>query len=144
MKDVGYPLRKAFYELLNGSLSYNSVNVPVYDESVQESADLYVILSSQTKAPTDNFCTFVSDCTITLDIVYKSSYNFTKDVIDNVHNQIGQLLSSAPGRNSLPSQSGFQFSTLREDAFSYVPTLQTSTGYVTRKLLTYRIRIVEQ
>lgn len=145
MKDTGYPLRKAFYELLDGNLLYNSIDVPVYDDVLMESADLYVILSSQTKSPSDNFCTFVSNCTITLDIVHKSQFTFTKDAVDSIHNQIGQLLSTGPGRNSLPFQSGFQFSTLQEDSFSYLPTLQSGVdGYITRKLITYRIRIVEQ
>lgn len=144
MKDTSYPIRKAFYELLNGVLSYNSVVVPVYDEVLQADAQLYVIIASQTKANQDNFCTFVSDCTITLDIVCKSSFDFTKDAVDSVHNQIGQLVSSAPGQSNLPTQSGFQFSSVTEDSITHIPTLQAEFGYVTRKLVTYRIRIVEQ
>lgn len=144
MKNTSYPIRKAFYELLDGSLSYGGSDVPVYDEVLQESADLYVIIGNQTKGNRDNFCTFVSDCTLTLDIIQRSSFDFTKDAIDSVHDQIGTLLSSSPGTHNLPLQSGFQISAVTEDSFSYVPTLQAEQGYIIRKLITYRIRIVEQ
>lgn len=140
MIDVKKPVRKAYYELLNGALSYGSANVPVSDD-VKKLADttaVYVILSNQTGADAGTMQSFDSDENIVLDIVYKGSSRVNKEIVDDVASQILNLVLPRPGEDGLPQQMGVQINCVRVSGDEYLTMSLNSSNSVVRRLLTFK------
>src|ERR1700761_1706845 len=103
MIDVKLGIRKAYYDLLSGALTYNTNLVPVVDDvkNLGDAANPYVLLSNQAGVDASTFATFDSTDTIVLDIVYKGGSRVNKAIVDAVAGQILPLVLPAPGRNGL-------------------------------------------
>lgn len=143
MIDVKQPLRTAYYSLLNGALTYNTVNVPVVDDVLRlnDPAQVYVLLSNQSGSDSSTFQTFDSEETMTLDIVFKAGVRANKQVVDNIAGQIMALLLPAPGFNNLPPQIGVQFDCVRLNDDRYITLALNSSNTVVRRLLTFKHHI---
>src|SRR5881628_3167605 len=140
MIDVKKPIRKAYYELLNGALSYGSANVPVSDDvkKLADTASVYVILSNQTGSDSGTMQSFDSDETIVLDIVYKGSSRVNKEVVDNVASQIFNLVLPRPGEDGLPQQMGVQINCVRVSGDEYLTMSLNNSNSVVRRLITFK------
>lgn len=96
MIDSMKPLRLGIYAVINGQLTYDSADVPVYDEKVFTGSvpALYVLLSTQQENPAgeENDCMFIRDSFIDIEIIRTTRSEVSKDTIDDVSDQIYQLL----------------------------------------------------
>lgn len=141
MIDVKRPLRKAYYELLNGNLTSGGNAVPVGDDVVEDTADVYVILAAQSGSDNSTFQSFDSIETIDLDIVYKGGAFVNKGVVDNVANQILQLVVPSPQVNALPAQIGVQVNCVELTGDRYLDFGLNNSDSVVRRILTYTQKV---
>jgi len=140
MIDVKYPLRKSYYELLNGSLLYNGVGVPISDDlkKLQDAGtNLYVLITNQSGNDSGTMQSFDTDEDVVLDIVYKAA-RANKQVVDNVAGQILALVLPSPGIAGLIAQTGIQVNCVRvtDDRNLDLTLAQAST--MVRRRITFR------
>ena len=140
-------LRHSVYAELNGNLSYNSSNVPVYDEKkhVGDTDQIFVLLSTQQETPTDdNDCTFITRSSIDIEIIAKTEFEVSKDMIDDVSDLVQNLLLPTKGTLGFSSPSGWQFQNPRFES-SFTQNLAISeTQSILRKICKFVCEIVEQ
>lgn len=143
MIDVKQPVRKAYYDLLNGALSYAGNLVPVSDDikKMADTSTIYVILSNQTGTDSSTFQTFDSDETIVLDIVYKAGGRASKEAVDNIAGQILGLVLPAPGLTGLISGPGVQINCVKLSDDRYMTLTLNSSNSVIRRLITFKQHI---
>lgn len=109
MIDVNRLFRKAAYEALSGNLTHDGGQVPVYDEKLGANTNnIYVLVQSQSTNTANTFSSFSQTGTLVLQVVHKSWDGVTKDVIEDISNQILQILFPNPQSNGFVSQSGLQ------------------------------------
>lgn len=139
MIDVKQPVRQAYYDLLNGALTFGGNPVPVSDDikKLADNSTIYVILSNQTGIDSSTFQTFDSEETIVLDIVYKAGARASKEVVDNIAGQICMLVLPAPGINGLTSAPGVQINCVKKSDDRYMTLALNSSNSVVRRLLTF-------
>lgn len=139
MIDVKQPLRKAYYDLLNGTLVNGGNPVPISDDvkKLSDSSTVYVILSNQSGTDSSTFQTFDSDETIVLDIVFKSGARVNKDVVDGIAGQIVSAVLPVPGYNGLITDPGIQVNCVRKTDDRYLTLSLNSSNSVTRRLITF-------
>lgn len=136
MIDTQAKIRQAFYEALNGNLTYNAVAVPLFDEMADTTASVYVILSTQTTTDYPTLNGLNTNETILLDIVHKTGFSITKDAIDNVSTQVLSIIIPTAGQHGLPDV-GIQFSNVRVESIN---TITFQIGLV-RKLIRFSLKV---
>jgi hypothetical protein len=140
-KDPESVFRKAVYNALNGNVSYNGTNVPVYDEFASDTAgDLFIVLGNQYADDKRNFAKFVTGCVIIIDICHIQNRAMTKDVVDAVSNTIKGILMPSLVLTGLTLDAGFSVNNLYRETSSYLSE-QNNTKWVLRKLERYRADI---
>lgn len=109
MLDINRPLRKAYMALLDGNLSYNTVNVPVYNqfEQIGTNDDYYVLFTQQNNTDVSTKQSFDNSSSVQLTITTKQQLNNSGEAADLIGAQIKQLIY--PSRNEFPlNVEGFQ------------------------------------
>lgn len=144
MLDTAKPVRQAFYNLLNGAITYDSFSVGVSDEKLKAgntNDSNYVILSSQTASPDYTKTSRDEICTIVIDIITKQGNSVSKDIADSIAGQILTLVSSTPNTHNLVAPSPFQFLDLKKESDSYLPLQLSDTTSIMRRLMTFSLRV---
>jgi hypothetical protein len=143
MKDTQKPLRMAMFNLLSGAIAYDGNTVGVYDE-MNDNDDVYILLSTQQETFDETSDTFITRSTINLEVVAKTGTTVSKDVLDDISDDIYTLLRPTTSTTGLVNPSGFQIhNVFRESATTQV--LQVSpTQSILRKLITIVVTITEQ
>lgn len=148
MIDVKQALRTAYYNLLNGQLSYQAVAVPIGDEMTPfgEDVSLYVIIASQDGSDESTFQSWGSLEHINLDIVSKSGARNSKEPVDQVAGQIFALLFPDPLHKNLcglPEQPGIQINATVFSTDRYIPLSLNSSNTVMRRILTFKQHVLQ-
>lgn len=124
-------IRLAYFQALNGNLSYNSLNIPISDSKLESNSDVYVVLGNQTTVsePVNYHEYFyASDITLTIYCLFNNSVS--KDVMDNVAEQIENIvLTDTPKTNGLIQQTGWDISGVHLRQTSYQSDEFISDGY---------------
>lgn len=141
MRDINKPARIAFFDALDGQLTYGGVAVPVSDELLNETANNYVLLTNQTSTPDETKSSFSAEATMTLDIVSKSEY-VTKNIVDDIADQILIILRPTSNTHTLTPPASWQFLNFRKSGDTYITT-PSSTSYIIRRILTFSFRVVQ-
>jgi hypothetical protein len=142
MNEVAGVIRKAIYTALNGNVSYNSVNIPIFDEAPDEAqSSHYILFSSQTEDDATNNARFVTEGDILLDIVTIHPSYPTKKVVESISDTIMGILTPTVTTRGITLPSGFSLTLFRRERSYSIPMLQSSTGKVIRKILRYSFRI---
>jgi hypothetical protein len=143
MIDVKQPVRKAYFDLLFGSLLYNSNPIPVVDDvkNLGDAATVYTILSNQNGVNAGTFQTFDSVESIVLDIVYKAQSRVNKEVVDSIAGQIFNLVLPAPNITGLASPPGTQINCVELSDDRYMPAMFNGSNTVVRRLLTFKQKV---
>jgi hypothetical protein len=143
MKDTQKPLRHAMFNLLSGAITYDGNAVGVYDE-MNDSDDIYIVLSTQQETFDETSDTFITRSAITLEIVAKTGTTVSKDIVDDISDDIYTLLRPTTSTTGLVNPSGFQINNVfRESANTQVLQI-TATQSIVRKLITIVVTITEQ
>lgn len=143
MIDVKTPLRRAYFQCLNGNISVSGNNVPVYDDVTKlgNTSDPYIILSAQSATDNSSFQTFDSVEDITVEIIQKASGRTNKEVIDFIAGQVMNLVLPTRTTNGLTAQNGLQINCIslyQDRDLSMVLSAATSIG---RRILVYRQKV---
>lgn len=140
MIDVHLPLRKAYYELLNNAVQYNSLPVPVGDELKPFAATVpvYIVLSTQTDRDQSTFQSFDSEHDINIEIVFKAQSRGNKGVLDLIASQVLNLVLPAPAQNGLPPQTGIQILCVRKTTDTDLALALNTSNTVIRRIITFR------
>lgn len=144
MKDVSKGLRQAVYDEINGNLTWDGLNVPIYDEKEESNATLYVLLSTQTETADDHFSGFITKATILIDIVHRTFDSVSKDAVDTVAGQIGENLLPTPNFTWLTPPAGFIYANVKRESARSLDFQISHKDSVIRKLLTYSLDITQQ
>lgn len=141
MKDVGYSLRKAYFDKLNGMVTVNSVIVPIYDNIPDTASYPYIQISNVSVVDESTKSNFNSNCVVTVQVFTGTdATSYSKTQSDNISNQVMQLLIN---RSSLPDTfPDFKVITNQFESSSYIENMYQGFYEVIKVI---RIRnIVEQ
>jgi hypothetical protein len=141
MKDVGFSLRKAYFNKLNGSVTLSGSNVPTYDNVLDSATYPYIQISNISVVDESTKTNFNNNCVVTIQIFTGTDgTNYTKSDADNISNQVMLLLLN---RSSLPDASAdFKVITNSLESTNYIES-QYDGFYEVRKVIRIR-NIVEQ
>jgi hypothetical protein len=146
LRDTTEILATAVFNALNGQVTYNSANVPVYDEKkkVNSSDKIYILFSTQQEVPDNTQGVFMTDSMLDLEVCYKTGSEISKTVLSQVANSVLQILFPTTDTVGIQDQSGFQIMNF-EFAGSLTRTFEISpTESITRKFIKVKAKIIQQ
>lgn len=119
-------LGDSWFDLLDGSLSYNGKEVKVYDPDTPEDLDSsatvsehYVVIRAESETEVSNKKTYAFNTIMIVDIVTVFQNNINRKVCEDIYGQIVGLVFSKPGRNNLSEQTGMQILEVKVDNTIY-------------------------
>lgn len=137
-------IRIRIYELLNENLSFEDSPVPVWDAKLEdEDSSLYVIIEGQSGRIIQKYPHQKTwDCNINLSIVSRQHNTVSRDLVDDVAEQIENLLYA--GLYDGAVYEGWQFSNfVLESTNSNAFTLGKSMSEVSKDLI-FKIEATKQ
>lgn len=135
MLDTSNAVRQAYITALNGSITYDGVNVPVYGGiPFKTTPKRYVVIADIREVMTPNNNVFFNEVVVTLDIFAEQYMTNDNGAVDNIASQILQIL--------MPTTAGKRFGDANFDIYPsertssrYLP-LQNGQDFVARKIIT--------
>lgn len=142
MIDFHKPCRMAFFNLLNGQISYNSALVPIFDQKVRkgDSSNLYVNIVAMGSVDDVTMQNFSRKISVTLDITTKTTDTISTDIADDIAAQIFALAMPSIGIVGLADTADIQWSTISLSSDRYLELLLATTTTQVRRLLTFVIK----
>jgi hypothetical protein len=135
MKDCSNNVREIYVNALDGQISYNGKNVPVYGQTpFRTPPQNYVVISSITETANNTNHNFGNEVDVVLDIFSEQYRVYDNAVVDNIASQILTILIPDPGINGR-SDAYFEVYPMARTSSSYLP-LQNGDNFVARKLIT--------
>jgi len=144
MKDPNYSVRKAIYSRLNGNISYNAVNVPVYNRVEDAATYPYILLISDQATETDqNRSDYNNDALVNIEVVTRfDSDDGGQKVANLIMNDITVLMRTRTSGYLDLSSDGFKcYGTVSEGINHLEESL--SDHYYFRSILTMRFKVNE-
>lgn len=146
MIDVGQKLRKAYFDLLDGNITYGGKTVPVVDEKLEmniNDTELYVIFTSQNEVNVNTKSNWIREVEMAIRVVnYRQSTN-TKEAVENVSSQILNILFPTKNTNSVSLDSPLKLSMAVLMNSEYNPVVQTENGFFVSKVLVIKNRVIQ-
>jgi hypothetical protein len=135
MKDTSNSVRTIYVNALNGNISYNGKDVPVYGQDPFRTLPKnYVIISSITENAANTNNSFQSIVSVDIDI-FSEQYRINDPaVVDNIAGQILNILIPNPGIVGFSDADFIVYPTARINSV-YLP-LQNGDNFVARKIIT--------
>lgn len=143
MKDTKKILRHAVFNALNGNITYDGNNVPVYDEK-NENEDIYILLSNQQETNEDTDSYFMTRSTIDYEVVCRTGFSVSKDAIDDINEDILEILIPTQNTTGLTIPSGFQFLNVRRESSRTLSLEISPTESIVRNITTISATIIQQ
>lgn len=147
MVDVGTEIRKAYYQALAGNITVNGQQVPVVDEKLEADISahgVYVIMTSQDEdGEPSNKTYFVNETLLRLQIVNQRRATNTKEVVEDVADQILQILFPSRTSWALTVDSPLRLTYARFVNAQYNPLAKNDQGLIISKTLTFKNRITQ-
>lgn len=142
MIDVKQGVRTAFFNALNGNLTYQATPVPISDEvEVTGNAALYVLIGYQSGVQKNTFDGFASEESLVLDIISKTTDLGAKEPLDQVAGQILAIICPSRPINGLGRQGGIQIINVRLDDDRYLSLSLNASNTMVRRLLTFKMYV---
>jgi hypothetical protein len=144
MIEVAHHIRKAYFDLLDGNIEYMGNPINIYDELHDEGdEEMYVILSTQDDSDDTNKAQFVSDHTITIDVVTKFLTGARKFPSENIAEQIMGLVLPTPVTTGLISPTGLQITSVSYLGSNSLSVEQIGNYKVVRKIIRFGHKCVQ-
>jgi hypothetical protein len=135
MRDCSNNVREIYVNALDGHISYNGKNVPVYGQTpFRTPPQNYVVISSITETANNTNHNFGNEVDVVLDIFSEQYRVYDNAIVDNIASQILTILIPDPGINGR-SDAYFEVYPMARTSSSYLP-LQNGDNFVARKLIT--------
>lgn len=103
-------IRKAFYDLLNGAVSYESAAVPVYEGRGQVGKDYQVLITDTTAQQTGVRGSYSWAAQQLIEVVTEKATSNPMLIVDTIGQQVMNLIKPEPGVNPLAA-TDFKFDT---------------------------------
>lgn len=135
--------RNGIGDAINGQLSYDGNQVHHYDEATTNEVPnekLYVLLTQQTANNAADFTRFRWRCVQTVEIVSKQINSVSKDIVDDVGEQIEQIIiypDNQPGNGGMIAQAGWEFSDVLLESVNYTEFQLENNFYEITKILNF-------
>jgi hypothetical protein len=135
MLDCSNNIRTAYLNILNGNITYNGKNVPVYgDDSFVTPPQNYVIISDIIETADNNNQNFTTNATVTIDIFSEQYLKRDNSIVDNIASQILNLLMPTSSLQDI-GDIYFQIFPIDRNSSRYL-ALNEGNNYVVRKIIT--------
>jgi hypothetical protein len=144
MKDASLAIRTKYYELLNGNLTLNAVNVPVFSVVPNQSTFPFVIIDTASELPSEDKDTFGVEYIQSIDIVtgyVTGGYGGYADC-DLIAGQVKNIVK--PSKTTNVFDLGVDFTnivTIFERGNNVIE--QTDTHFIVRRILEFKHIIQE-
>lgn len=134
MKDCSNNIRTAYLNKLNGFITYNGQNVPVYgNDSFKTPPKNYIVIGEIIEGAQNTNNSFTSTADVTIDIFSEQYLTRDNAVLDNISNQILTLLIPSTGIIDI-GDTDFQIFAMSRTSSNY-QTLTNGQNYINRKIL---------
>lgn len=134
MKDCSNNVRTAYLTKLNGNISYNGKNVPVYgDDSFATPPANYIVIGDISESANNTNQSFTSEVNVTIDIFSEQYMKRDNSIVDNIANQILTLLIPTTGIADI-GDADFQIHAMSRLSSRYL-AVTNGQNYIDRKIL---------
>jgi len=147
MKDPVKFIKDAYFNALDGAITYNGSTIPVYDEEADETGgDYYIIISTITDAELPNKGKFMNDVEVLIDVVSQNNWrvDLVKQIVDSITAKILAVIIPSVGSTSLIENADFQIVDVRKASTQHVPIIDTGTKKIVRRLTRFTQLIIEK
>ena len=147
MKDPIKFIKSAYFDALDGNITYNGDVIPVYDEEADETGgDYYIIISTITDADLPNKGKFMNDVEVLIDVVSQNNFriDLVKQIVDSITAKVLNTILPSINTTSLLGNSDFQIVDVRKSASNHVPILDTGVKKIVRRLTRFTQIIIEK
>lgn len=147
MKDPVKFIKDAYFNALDGVITYNGSTVPVYDEEADETGgDYYILISTITDADFPNKGKFMNDVEVLIDVVSQNNWrvDLVKQIVDSITAKIMNVIIPSVGNTSLSDSADFQIVDVRKAGTQHVPIIDTGTKKIVRRLTRFTQLIIEK
>lgn len=141
MLDLSKPYRLACSSVLQGVISIN-----LYDEKrwVTATDSVFGVFSTQQQTLIeDNDCTWISRCSIDIEVIQRTGSEVTKDDVDDISNEICVILNPSPGVTPL-AYSNLQFMSPQIESIISRNVSISETETIIIKIIRFVCTIVQQ
>jgi hypothetical protein len=134
MQDCSQDVRSTYLGALNGNISYNSVNVPIYGQIPFETTPQnYVIIGNITESSDNNNQRFSNNVDVTIEIYSEQYRTNILDIVDNIS---GQILDILIDNTSIPVFETAYFQIFpKERTSSLYSSIQNDEVFIARKII---------
>lgn len=147
MKDPVKFIKDAYFNALDGNITYNGSTIPVYDEEADETGgDYYIIISTITDADFPNKGKFMNDVEVLIDVVSQNNWrvDLVKQIVDSITGKIMAAIIPSIGTTLLIENADFQIVDVRKASTQHVPVIDTGTKKIVRRLTRFTQLIIEK
>jgi hypothetical protein len=147
MKDPIKFIKDAYFNALDGNITYNGSTIPVYDEEADETGgDYYIIISTITDADLPNKGKFMNDVEVLIDVVSQNNWrvDLVKQIVDSITAKILNEIIPSIGTTSLIENADFQIVDVRKASTQHIPVIDTGTKKIVRRLTRFTQLIIEK
>jgi hypothetical protein len=135
MRDSSNNVRVIYVNALNGHLTYNGKDVPVYGQTpFRTTPQNYVVISSITESASNTNNSFGNEVDVVIDIFSEQYRVYDNAVVDDIANQILGILIPSTGIVGF-DDTYFEVFPMSRTNSSYLP-LQDGDNFIARKLIT--------
>lgn len=135
MLDCANNVRSIYVATLNGHITYNGKNVPVYGQTpFGTTPQYYVIIGDINEVANNTNHTFQNQVDVVVDIFAEQYRVYDNSVVDNITSQILNLIIPTPNVNGFSDVNFFVYPTSRTSS-RYLP-LVNGDNFVARKIIT--------
>ena len=141
-KNVMNPLVESWFSLLDGNLTYNSIDVNVYMEDPDnDEENHHVLIRAESETDDSNKHSFITRPVIVIDIITYHPVSINRAVVDNIDDQIRGLVFPTR-KHDLPPLQDLQITNVIPEGGSYL-TEDDGTKRIYRKTTRYTHRITQ-
>jgi hypothetical protein len=147
MKDPVKFIKEAYFNALDGVITYNGSTIPVYDDEADETGgDYYIIISTITDADFPNKGKFMNDVEVLIHVVSQNNWrvDLVKQIVDSITAKILNVIIPSVGATSLIENADFQIVDVRKASTQHVPIIDTGTKKIVRRLTRFTQLIIEK
>jgi len=135
MLDCANNVRAIYVALLNGNITYNGKNVPVYGETpFSTMPQNYVIIGDINEISDNTNHSFGNDVEVTIDIFSEQYRKYELSIVDSIASQILNILIPDTGVDGF-SDTNFIVFPMSRTSSRYLP-IKNEQNFIARKIIT--------